>query len=348
MSIALAIAGAFIAATLLTGTIKRIALFTNLMDLPVARSAHYVPTPVGGGIAIALVFLVCVVLSYTFGILALHECLALLGGAFVAVLGFIDDRKKLDIKWRVPVQFLAATWSICWLGGSPSISFGNWVLPPSWLLNITAVVALVWLVNLYNFMDGIDGIAGSELVFVNVLCLIIALSTGDGTLSLLFAVMIGSGIGFLVWNWSPASIFLGDAGSGFIGFCLGIMALLSMHHASMYLWTWLLLMGVFIVDATVTLARRFTRGDKWYEGHATHAYQNSARRYESHAKVTITIMLINCVWLAPLAWLSVIYPQLGFYLAVMGLTPLVYLAIYCGAGVSGGEAHGTSSAQSIT
>lgn len=339
MSTSLAIIGAFIAAALLTGTIKRIASHAELMDLPVARSAHSTPIPVGGGIAIALVFLISASFIYLSSILALHEYLALLGGAFIAGLGFIDDWQKLDIKWRVPVQFLAATWSIWWLGGSPAIVFGDWVLPASWPLNVIAVVALVWLMNLYNFMDGIDGIAGSELVFVNALCLLIVVSTGDGVLSLLSATMIGAGAGFLVWNWSPAKIFLGDAGSGFIGFSLGIMALLSMHHGSMQVWTWVLLLGVFIVDATVTLFRRVLRGDKWYEGHASHAYQNLARRYQSHAKVTITVILINCFWLAPLAWCSVIYPQLGVYLTILGLVPLGYLAIYYNAGVAGGKAH---------
>ncbi len=348
MPITLAIIGAFIAATLLAGAIKGIALRAKLMDLPVARSAHSVPTPVGGGIAIALVFLAGASFSYLFAILTLHECMALLGGALIAGLGFIDDRQKLDIKWRVPTQFLAATWSIWWLGGSPSIPFGDWILPASWLINVAAVVALVWLMNLYNFMDGIDGIAGSELVFVNLLCLVIAVSAGDEALALLAAVMIGAGAGFLVWNWSPASIFLGDAGSGFIGFSLGVMALVSMHHGSMHVWTWLLLLGVFIIDATVTLVRRFLRGDKWYEGHASHAYQNTARRYKSHAKVTMTVMLINFFWLAPLAWLSVEYPHLGVYLTIMGLAPLGYLAIYCDAGVSGGKAREVPSAQSIT
>ena len=152
--------------------------------------------------------------------------------------------------------------------------------------------------------------------------------------ALLSSTLMGAAAGFLVWNWAPARIFLGDVGSGFIGFSLGGMALLGMQHGSMPLWTWVLLLGVFIVDATVTLARRYLRGEKWYEGHASHAYQQAARKYKSHAKVTITLMLINCFWLAPLAWWSVQAPQLGFYLAVVGLAPLVVLAVRSEAGAA--------------
>jgi Fuc2NAc and GlcNAc transferase len=93
-----------------------------------------------------------------------------------------------------------------------------------------------------------------------------------------------------------------------------------------------LLLGVFIVDSTVTLLRRALSREKWYEGHASHAYQNAARQYQSHAKVTITVLVINCLWLAPLAWLSVRLPQSGFYLSLVGLTPLALLALKLGAG----------------
>jgi len=335
MSLAVLIIGVFVGVALLTGIIRRLALRTRLLDLPVSRSAHTQPVPVGGGLGIVLVYWSAAIYFYSSGVLPFAEFMALSGSLLIALVGLVDDYRQLEISWRIPLQLLAAIWSIWWLGAVPAIGFGDWILPSSWILNGLAVLALLWLLNLYNFMDGIDGIAGSELIFVNVMVLFLATSSGDQTLSLLSATFIGAGSGFLVWNWSPARIFLGDVGSGFIGFNLGILALFSMQHGSMTVWTWVLLLGAFIVDATVTLGRRFLAGEKWYEGHATHAYQKIARKYKSHAKVTITLMIINCLWLAPLAWWSVRAPQLGFYLPLIGLAPLTVLAMLSKAGNPG-------------
>lgn len=348
MSLVLLITGIFLAVTVLTGLFRRIALRARLLDLPVSRSAHTHPTPVAGGLGIVLVYFVLATWLRLSAIMPMHEYMAVLGGLVIAGVGLVDDYRHLDIKWRMPAQFLAAIWSAWWLGDVPAIQFGSLTLPASWLLNLLAVVALVWLTNLYNFMDGIDGIAGGELVFVSALSLFFVITAGDQVLSLLTATLLGAGAGFLVWNWSPARIFLGDAGSGFIGFSLGVLALISMQHGSMSVWTWVLLLGVFIVDATVTLCLRYLRGDKWYEGHASHAYQNAARKHKSHAKVTISVLVINSLWLAPLAWCSVQFPDLGLYLALLGLVPLVILAIRNDAGKTPGVEHMTPSIQSIS
>ena len=167
---------------------------------------------------------------------------------------------------------------------------------------------------------------------MNLISIVIVINT-DELITLLSAGLAAAAGGFLLWNWSPAKIFMGDVGSSFIGFSLGVMALLSMHHGSMTVWTWVLLVGVFIVDATLTLFNRFRRKQRWVEGHASHAYQNAARHYKSHAKVTITVLMINLFWLGPLAWLSMQYPEMGLVIAIVGLLPLVLLARRFGAGV---------------
>lgn len=127
---------------------------------------------------------------------------------------------------------------------------------------------------------------------------------------------------------------MGDVGSGFCGFALGLLAIISMQSGLMTVWTWVILLGVFVTDSTFTLLRRLWRGERWYEGHASHAYQNAARLYKSHAKVTITILMINCLWLAPLAWVSVTKPELGFFLSLIALAPLVAVAYRLQAGTS--------------
>ncbi len=321
----------FIGSTILTGLFRLAALRLRLIDNPVSRSAHSKPVPVGGGVVIVFLVLVVITRYYVTGLIPGREFAALMGAGVIAGIGVIDDNRQLDIRWRVAAQFCAAIWVVYCLGDVPAIDFGFLELPESMILNVLAVFALVWLLNLFNFMDGIDGIAGSELIFVNVVTLFIVLNN-DHVLALLSAAFMTTATGFLLWNWSPAKIFMGDVGSGFIGFSLGVMALLSMHHGSMTVWTWVLLLGVFIVDATLTLTKRVWYKQRWYEGHASHAYQNAARYYKSHGKVTITLLMINLLWLGPLAWLSVQYPTLGLYLTVAGLMPLLLVALRFDAG----------------
>ena len=332
MSILVLMSGIFLAAALLTGLIRSLAPRLRLLDTPVSRSAHSSSMPSGGGVSIAILFLLVAGYYFSVGLIPLGEFMALCGGGLIAVLGLLDDLKHLALRWRLPAQFLAAGWVVFWLGGVAPIGFGPLQLQWPWLLNGLAVVALVWLLNLYNFMDGIDGIAGSELVFVSAVALFFLLSSHDETGSVLTATLLSAGAGFLLWNWPPAKIFMGDAGSSFIGFILGVLALLTMHHGSMTVWTWLLLLGVFVADATVTLISRFFGEGNWYEGHASHAYQKAAKQCKSHSKVTITVILINCLWLAPLAWLSTKRPELGIYLSMAGIVPLVIIAIRLEAG----------------
>lgn len=322
----------FFLSALLTALIRLSAHRIQLMDTPVSRSAHVNPVPVGGGISIAACTVLTISYFYGQGMIPANEFAALLAAVPIACIGIVDDIRQLDIRWRIPAQLLTSVFVVYCLGNVPAIDFGFYLLPESLLLNLLAVIALVWLLNLFNFMDGIDGIAASELIAVNVLSLIFVIRS-DNVLSFLSVSFAASALGFLLWNWAPAKIFMGDVGSSFIGFTLGVMALLSLHHGSMTVWTWVLMLGVFIVDATLTLVRRFLSGQRWYEGHASHAYQNAARHYKSHAKVTITILLINFLWLGPLAWLSLQYPELGLGITIAGLLPLLFLARRFGAGV---------------
>mgnify|MGYP002641074296 FL=1 len=332
MSLLLLISLLFIGSALLTGLCRSVAQRARLIDVPVSRSAHSAPVPVGGGLSIVVLLLLVAAYGYSVEIILINELAALMAALLIACIGMVDDVKQLDVRWRIPAQFLASIYVVYCLGDVPAIDFGLFVFPESLLLNVIAVFALVWLLNLFNFMDGIDGIAATELIAVNLLSILIVINT-DELITLLSAGLAAAAGGFLLWNWSPAKIFMGDVGSSFIGFSLGVMALLSMHHGSMTVWTWVLLVGVFIVDATLTLFNRFRRKQRWFEGHASHAYQNAARHYKSHAKVTITVLLINLFWLGPLAWLSMQYPEMGLAIAIVGLLPLVLLARRFGAGV---------------
>jgi Fuc2NAc and GlcNAc transferase len=141
--------------------------------------------------------------------------------------------------------------------------------------------------------------------------------------------------GFLLWNWPPARIFMGDAGSGFLGFVLGAMAWTTIAAGELSVWFWLILVGAFFVDATLTLLRRWRRGEPLATAHRSHAYQRLSRRFGSHLKVTLGFLLVNLVWLAPLAWLAALHPSFGAGLTLLAWAPLAVYAWLSGAGLPG-------------
>ena len=323
---------------ILTWVLRRYALARSLMDIPNARSSHSVPTPRGGGVAIVLSFLLALPLLACMDLIAWPLTWALLGaGAGVAVLGFLDDHGHIAARWRLLGHFSAAIWALFWLGGLPPVGLFGFPFSLGWLSNVLAVVYLVWLLNLYNFMDGIDGIASVEAICV---CLGGALLysllgfAGTGLLSawILPMLLAAAVVGFLLWNFPPARIFMGDAGSGFLGITLGVLSLQAAWVMPQLLWSWLILLGVFIVDATFTLLRRLLRGDKVYEAHRSHAYQYASRRFGRHLPVTLVVAGINLLWLLPVA----LWVGLGGVDGLQGLMvaylPLLGLAVKYHAG----------------
>src|SRR5690606_7293985 len=134
---------------------------------------------------------------------------------------------------------------------------------------------IVWMINLYNFMDGIDGIAATETVMVCALAGILLLASGASIIAWTAWALAAACLGFLRWNWAPAQIFMGDVGSGFLGYCIAMLAIVSSREGSFPLWVWLILLGAFVVDAGVTLLRRMKQRLKWYEAHHSHAYQHA-------------------------------------------------------------------------
>ena len=314
----------------------------GLLDTPVARSAHVAPKPLGGGAALAAPYFLCVIWFVASAAIS-ESALAYLGCLFIVVLGFSDDRWQLSSKIRLPVQFIVSVAAVRAIGVD-SVDFGFFSLSEPLTLSLLAVLSLVWLCNLTNFMDGIDGIAASQLLVTSLSCVVLlagleggldaaAGESGEHDVVLTLSVVLAaSAAGFLLWNWSPASLFMGDAGSGFIGFALGLLALESLVTQRMSVWSWVLLLGVFIADTAVTLLVRIIRGERWYEGHSQHAYQILSRRLNSHPRVVGGVILINICWLLPLAWVAGILPHYGVLFATIGLAPLLLGCYRLGAG----------------
>ncbi len=314
-------------ALLLTGVLRQYALSRSIIDIPNARSSHSVPTPRGGGVAIVLAFLSVLPLLAMSGALPWFVLWALLGsGMAVAFIGFLDDHRHIPARWRLLGHFLAATWALFWLGGLPPLKLFGVQLELGWLGNVLAAFYLVWLLNLYNFMDGIDGIASVEAICVCIGGALLYMVSGHATMVAPPLMLAMAVVGFLYWNFPPARIFMGDAGSGFLGIILAGMSLQAGWVQPELFWGWVVLLGVFVVDATWTLIRRLIRGDKVYEAHRSHAYQYASRRFGRHLPVTLAVGAINLFWLLPVALLIVLGKvdvSLGLVLAYAPVAVLV-------------------------
>jgi Fuc2NAc and GlcNAc transferase len=317
----------------LTGALRRYALSRSIMDIPNARSSHSVATPRGGGVAIVLAFLLCLPVLGYLNLVGLEVLIGLgCAAALIAIIGFMDDHGHIAARWRLLGHFCAATWALFWLGGLPPLQLMGVSVDFGWVGHILAAFYLVWMLNLYNFMDGIDGIASVEAIFACFGACLLYWFVGLPQLIWLPFLLAMSVIGFLFWNFPPARIFMGDAGSGFLGIVLGIISIQAAWTSSQLFWSWLILVGVFVVDATYTLARRLMRGDKIYEAHRSHAYQYASRRFGHHRPVTLAVAAINMAWLMPWAIAAAVYQVDGLVCLLLAYLPLVALAVKFHAG----------------
>ncbi len=220
---------------------------------------------------------------------------------------------------------MAALWALFWLGQDLSV-----------INAALALLSMVWLTNLYNFMDGIDGLAGAQA-----LCAALAggvllwLSDAQGLVLASLALALSSA-GFLAWNWPPAKIFMGDAGSGLLGYSFAVLALASAQSGAMPAWIWLILLAPFVLDATLTLLRRMLRGERWHQAHATHLYQRMVQSGYSHKQVTLAVIILNVALLWGLAAWLWRHAEFGVWIvpmaAMIGTVVWIYLQARVGAG----------------
>jgi Fuc2NAc and GlcNAc transferase len=302
----------------------------NLLDIPNQRSSHRMPTPRGGGLGIVVAFTAASLTLFLGGSLELTGFLALTAAVLVAGIGFWDDHRHIPARWRFLIHMAAAVIALGLVQGFPLLVMGDWRIELGMLGYALGMAYLVWLLNLFNFMDGIDGIAASEAVFISG-SLAGFLSFIDNELALIAVALCFASLGFLLWNWPRAKIFMGDVGSGFLGFVLGLLILMAGHQEPIYVYVGLILFAVFITDATVTLARRYISGQKWYEAHCSHAYQHAAKHY-GHLKVILAVWAINLFWLLPVASIVFIYPAYALPGLIIAYLPLIYVTVKFEAG----------------
>jgi Fuc2NAc and GlcNAc transferase len=261
----------------------------EVLAIPNERSSHSEPMPLGGGIVIVIICLVAYVGisiylpgTYSWGYFS--------GALLIALVSFLDDIYSIAFPWRLLVHGVAAvlvildvdTWhGISMLG---HISLGNfgYVLTFIWI---------VWMVNSYNFMDGIDGLAGLQAVIAGVGWLVLSYLLQMPAIFLFSGVIAAASLGFLIHNWNPARIFMGDVGSAFLGFTFASLPMIGRTIAvkapdllpiAAVLFVWF-----FLFDSVVTILRRAVRGEKIWEAHREHLFQRLMLSGLSHRRVTI-------------------------------------------------------------
>lgn len=317
--------------------VRRRAEALRLVQIPNHRSSHVQPTPNGGGLGIvAAGSLAGVGLALSSGWVLGGFVLGL--AALLAAVGLGDDMAHLPARVRFGVQVLVCAGLLMVLGDLPESSFGVGLgfQVAGWALFVLLLMAGVWWINLFNFMDGIDGIAGTQAVFMLLAGAALAAWSHPEAMSSpawpLMLFVAAATVGFLLLNWPPAKIFMGDVGSTWLAFMVFALALLSVQSGWLSYAAWLVLAAVFVTDATVTLITRMLRGERWYEAHRNHAYQKLARRWGGHRPVTLLAAGTNGLWLAPLAGACAVWPQWAFGWVLLAYAPLVVGTVVLGAG----------------
>lgn len=292
-----------ILSALLVGLYRWLALRYRWLDTPNQRSSHVAITPRGAGVIFALLIIgVAAVLLRSQSAFFYP----LLAGLAVASVGWWDDRRGASARARFALYAVGAAAAVALI-----FAHRTAVLPRGFAIAVPlvygamATLGLLWLINLYNFMDGINGIAATEALFV--LLAIGVFANGTPYAQTFASVHLFSAAaisGFLLWNFPAGKVFMGDAGSAFLGFFLGALMLWSALMQGPPLAVWLILLGVFIVDSGYTLLVRIATGQPWYAAHRLHAYQLlTTRLRDSHARTVGVLMAVNLCWLWPMAWL---------------------------------------------
>jgi len=318
----LVLVATFFLSLIATCFFKQIALKKALLDIPNDRSSHKIPIPRGAGIVfVSIFYALCFTLWYGQQINP-SLFLALLGGIPITILGYLDDLYSISSRWRFLVHVGAAIWFVFCLGVTGFLSA------------LLVIVMTAWLINLYNFMDGIDGLAASEAVFTLIAAAIVLwIMKRDYSVIMLCVGLSGAILGFLYWNWPPAKLFMGDTGSGFLGYCFSVMIFSTASHSNeLPVMFWFLLLGVFLTDSTYTLLMRIKQRKPWREAHREHIYQRLVDKGLKHHQVTLGVLGINCFILLPLAlYVIQVHSSIQtvlFSIASTGVSLLIWYILY--------------------
>ena len=293
------------------------------LDVPGERSSHQSVTVRGAGVVFVSVFILFNLADSVLGWQSPLSTWHLLLLAIVVLLGLFDDFRDVPAAGRLLVHVLLNLTLFWPLLQSGAVAVWSYIL---------LVIAGSWLINLYNFMDGINGIAAIEAFSVCAVMAAVFSWQGQFGLAQLCVLLCVAVLGFLYWNFPVARVFMGDAGSGALGLMFVVLAILAAQQSVQSLGALLLMLSVFIVDASWTLSVRLLTGQRIWSAHKLHAYQLLSQRLQSHARVCGLVLCYNFIWLAPLAilWMTAVLP-LAVAIA-LAWTPLMALCFRLRAG----------------
>jgi len=272
-----------------TFLILKIAVRKNILDIPNIRSSHTQPTPRGGGLAIVISWYIGLAALRYIGMIESDLFFALLSGAVLATISFLDDLFDIKPGLRILFQIVTVMSGLFFIGGFKVIYLSGTILNYPVILTFLAILGGIWFINLFNFLDGIDAYASTETLLVALGMLLVL--NNPVLLILIFAVM-----GFLFWNWPKAKIFMGDIGSTQLGYILLILAIYFNNQFKFNFLGWLILTSLFWVDATLTLFKRWRNKENLSQAHRKHYYQRIVQYGFSHRKTVIISILINIVF----------------------------------------------------
>ncbi|MEQ8612632.1 MAG: glycosyltransferase family 4 protein [Gammaproteobacteria bacterium] len=314
-------------AAVITRLVRQYSITNQVVDIPNERSSHSEATPRGGGLSIAVVALLSILFAYLFNWLAFNEFIALIAGLIaIAIVGWLDDHSDIRFYWRFVLYSSAAIWTIYWIGPLDSIVVGSVAVGLPHIAGIIITwLGIVWLTNLYNFMDGTDGIAAMQAILASLFGSALLFFQGEEGNALICLGVVCASIGFLVWNWPPAKIFMGDIGSCVLGFFFATISVITDKSGMMPVSLWCMLLSIFICDATFTLIKRICVGEKWYEAHRSHAYQLLVQMGMSHKMLLLNFILVNLVIIWPATMMAWLYPDMASLCALAVVVSMLVL-----------------------
>jgi Fuc2NAc and GlcNAc transferase len=310
---------------------KKLAIKFNILASLNSRTLHKEPTPRGGGIVFSVTFVFSLVLLGFLGIIK-KDLVTIFGFGctFALIVGYVDDVISISSLKKFLLQFGLVFWIMYCFDDA---IFGQYKSLIDFTVWLVISLLLVWLINAYNFIDGIDGMAILGAILISstlLLALLLTNSNSDSDLKILLLVLLASCSGFLFFNWPNASIFMGDAGSIFLGFCFSALIVYSVTLKEISILTWLVVFGYYLSDTSITTLIRMCLVKKWYGTHRSHAYQNLARIKNNHFLVTVGVLFYHLLWLLPLAILTVLKPNLGLIAVILAYLPSIIWTIKFG------------------
>ena len=315
---------AFISTILFASLWKKIALHYSIASIPNERTLHIGAIPVGGGVAIVMGWTLAASLLLWVGALDLSIFIGLMvGGSFMSALGLIDDARDLSVRFKLLAQIAGTLWCLYWFGGVPPFDMLGLEINPGWIGYPVAGIIILWVINLFNFMDGADGMLASCVSFIGISMGSFLVLEGDYQNAALLYSLSAASMGFLVFNWPPATMFMGDAGSVFFGLVTPMLVISTVLDHSRLFWIWIIICGYVLTDTTTTLILRLVYVRPFQDAHRQHAYQSLAYRSGDHRRVTVTVIAIQVLWLLPIAGLAYWFSAYGAIFSFLALAPIV-------------------------